>query len=210
MVSCGKKKNRPAKKQKHDLPLQPFTRTLPRESSIDNEEDALLSALLGNSDIGSLKQWKPQDGTSRLHISNNESSGIAIETLYKTAKTRVDRKVSYRLPICPQKVSFTLLEPSMAWIGLGFHEGTGGVQVFINGALVNTTSTNKIRVKMDYEERNGKIGSMIVQQWIGIGRNVHKANKYQLQVCNAASSPSRWLNWIIGVKAPTPPMLSIP
>ena len=218
IVSC--KKKGPAKnsvsqqKQKHDLPLQPLTMTLSRESSTDNE-DALLSALLGDSDIGSLMQWKPQAGTSRLHISNKESSGVTTETLHgaKSSETRADRKISYKLPICPEKVSLTLLEPSLEWMGLGFSNGReagyfkGQVQVFINGALVNNTSTNKNRLKMDNkEDTKGRIRALYVDQWIGIGRDVLKAQKYQLEVCTAASSQPKgepMLNWIIGVKTPT-------
>ena len=123
--------------------LSPFTNIL------DLKDQAVLSAMLQRVEIGSLMKWQPQNGTSKLAI--GDETNLKTEAMHgsKTSATRSDRKISYKLKVCPQMTSFLLPEPQLEWLGIGLGSKgrkrvpfSGQTQVRINGntaSLANDT-----------------------------------------------------------------------
>lgn len=163
--------------------LTPFT------SIADQQDQAILGAMLGKGQIGSLMQWQPQNGTSRLTIANESNTETEAMHGSKTSATRSDRKVSYKLEVCPTTTSFLLREPHLEWLGLGVcggswkrHAFKGQIQVSINGnaaSLVNDTYSLEMETI-----RN-------VDYWLRVADIVSKAPQYEIEVCNLAGKESR-------------------
>lgn len=163
--------------------LMPFT------SIAGNQGQAILGSMLGKGQIGSLMQWKPQNGTSTLTIGNESNTETEAMHGSKTSATRSDRKVSYKLEVCPKTTRILLREPYLEWLGLGVcggnakrHTFGGQIQVSINGntaSLVNATYS----LEMDTIP--------LVNYWFRVADIVSKAPQYEIEVCNLAGKESR-------------------
>jgi hypothetical protein len=189
MVSCPHNVRAFPFTKKEIQPLRPMT-----ERS-ENRSDAVLNALLGEGNIGSLMEWTPQAGQSRLVLAGEEA---VTETMNgaKQTSSRNDRKRSYALLRCPEMANFTLLEPTLKWLGLavggGFyaaHGYSGKVKVFVNGALANMTLP--YHLDMVDEVTDGRVNALYVAHWIRVPEVTVNASEYNVQICYATSELSR-------------------
>ena len=192
IVNCPNKLRASLSAKKEIENLRPMTSL----SGTGNRTSAVLNALLGEGTIGSLMEWTPQAGKSRLTLVSEEA---VTETLggAKESIFRNDRKRSYAIFRCPEKANFTLLEPTLEWLGLGIgggyyatHGYRGKVKVYINGESANTTLPYLLEID-DEVSMTGKVTANFVTHWIHVPDVTINADEYNVQVCYAASELSR-------------------
>jgi hypothetical protein len=190
IVNCPNNLRAPLSAKKEIEPLRPMTKLS------ENRSSAVLNALLGEGTIGSLMEWTPQAGQPRLSLASEEA---VTETLdgAKQSSSRNDRKRSYVLFRCPETANFTLLEPTLDWLGVGIGGGfyatngyNGKVKVFVNGKLANTTLPYLLDMD-DQVSGTGKVTANFVTHWIHVPEVTVNASEYNVQVCYAASELSR-------------------
>ena len=157
-----------------------------------NRTHLLMSLLNTSAKIGSMMEWQPQAGSSSLRINNsaNMSASVHASVGTKAVSWRADRKLSYTLPSCPVQLQFTLYEPKLDFVGIGygggyyaFHTYSGNVEVTINGVLLNSSST----------DAGGGLGleSRFVHKWVDLSREIPPADTYAISFCKAVSPESR-------------------
>ena len=163
---------------------------------------ALMNALFGQGEIGSIMAWLPKKGKSLLTIGSSDNTTTEALNGAKTSLSRQDRKNAYALAVCPETTSFVLEEPSLEWLGLGFgggsyakHPFSGKKRITINGQRVaaddQLPSNRTLRVDLDEHQRDGVVFTSFVDQWIRVLDVVPRSSHYKLDICNDANELSR-------------------
>ena len=156
---------------------------------LNTNQSILLNFLLaGNTRIGSVMEWTPQQGTSSLRIDHDAkvSSSVQATAGSKAAATRGDRKLSYTLPPCPTRLEFTLFEPTLEYIGAGYGGGdyfsnpyNGQVEMVVNGIQINSTST--VMDGLDFDLLK------FMSLWLHVPTNIPPADQYTVSFCKKAT-----------------------
>jgi hypothetical protein len=99
LATCGDASLLNTKPKKHHLTPIRITQQM-----------SILNFLLEeHSRIGSIMEWTPQQGTTSLRINHDANIGSNPATVgSKAVASRNDRKLSYILPPCPQRLEFSL------------------------------------------------------------------------------------------------------
>lgn len=147
--------------------------------------------------VGSLTAWEPQLGnTSILRVHNPQDVlGWERQNQGKAVPAREDRKIAYSIPQCQddngqsQQLSLTLLEPGLAWLGLG-QQGT--IEVRINS------------IPIPFKKIAGWcLCAPYVKQWIHVLDHVQKADNYVVSLChNGKPKDQSNLGFLVGVSLP--------
>jgi hypothetical protein len=162
----------------------------------------LLETLMDdNIKVGSIMQWEPNVGSTLLQLgwdsdffNVSEHGYVQADFGTKSYPWRADRKKSFTLPSCAeqQHVHFSVLEPQLQWIGIGYHifpdPGKDIVIVIdmtINNMSIHLTDNDKLR------GRNRTILEFdvagIVKEWIRVSDYVSQqpnaAMQYSLSFC---------------------------
>ncbi|CAB9510395.1 expressed unknown protein [Seminavis robusta] len=152
----------------------PMIRPMPSSNSTTTEE--LLDTLLeDNIKIGSIMEWEPNVGSSTLRLGHDSDcfnvsehdAVVQADFGTKSYAWREDRKQSFTLPPCinEQPIHFTLLEPNLQWLGVGYHifSNNMAIEMTINGVsldLFDNGAQNHTILEFDYAK--------IVKDWIKI------------------------------------------
>ena len=163
----------------------------------------LLRTLMSNEEVASLMEWEPQGGTTLFRLGDVGGAERAVEPTHsaRAYEGRADRKTSYALPTCPANITFTLLEPALTWLGLGYgggaferHMYSGRVRVAINGvvgvrsldASLNSSAASdffSLFPAQTHPFQRGKPASELIREWIHIPSAVGRARSYVLSLC---------------------------
>ena len=126
---------------------------------------------------------RPGVGVSTLKVDDREDSEQGSDLSF--------------VPVCsndgsPPFASFSLLEPNLAWLGIGLGgTGTGSLEVRINGVVAEVM-----------EQR--QFGFRLISNWIRIPTMPPvSATEYNISLCRNGDSFNATLNQIVGVMLPT-------
>lgn len=154
--------------------------------------------------VGSIMEWEPNVGSSSLTLGKDSehinASHVEPDVGTKSYPGRADRKQSFTLPLCgssnttreqSETVHFTLLEPSLRWLGIGYHifapqadtDATQRVviEMTLNGKVILLTDDlrNQNRTNLEFDE------VYIVKDWIRLADHVQQPAppEYTLNFC---------------------------
>ena len=177
--------------------------------SDDHKTDSLASELVQmlldtQVTVGSIMEWEPNVGSSSLTLGKDSehfnASHIEPDVGTKSYPGRADRKQSFTLPPCessnaeegqPEPVHFTILEPSLKWLGIGYHifspqavDDTSqqvAIEMTLNGEIILLTDDplNQNRTRLEFDE------VLLFKDWIRLGDYVQQPAppEYTLNFC---------------------------
>jgi hypothetical protein len=180
-------------------PMKLESNTTTTTSSAAESAELLKTLMDDYTSVGSIMQWEPNIGSSLLRLgwdsdffNVSEHSNVQADFGTKSYPWRADRKKSFTLPSCAaqQQVHFSVLEPQLDWIGIGYHifpdpEKDIVIDMSINNVSIYLTDSDKLR------GRNQTIlefdVASIVKDWIRVSDYVsqqpHAAIRYSLSFC---------------------------
>jgi hypothetical protein len=152
----------------------------------------LKKVLLANTVVGSKMEWQPQMGASLLRIIQGSNMTIESSAGSKSVSWRKDRKFSWVLPICPERIEFTIFEPELEYLGIGYgggillsHGYQGKVEVIVNGVLINASFTQDPDDILISDRKH------FFSIWIYMPTNLPHHDEYSLSFCKKVSIESR-------------------
>ena len=185
--------------------VQPMTFSPSNEYAANSSAFELAKLLLDKHvTVGSIMEWEPNVGSSSLTLGKDSEyfnvSHLEADYGTKSYPWRADRKQSFTLPPCesspntesqPEPVCFTLLEPQLKWLGIGYHifspqaaEDTNQravIEMTLNDEIIlfSDDSRNQNRTFLEFDE------VFIVRDWVRLADYVQQPTppEYMLSFC---------------------------